>query len=92
MAGRVPFLAVGLILAPAQAEAIVATGRADVVLLARQAQDDPNFAVHAFRELTGGSYDSYPIQAGPRLAGRDRVLAGLGPWTGPDPVQTEPPA
>jgi 2,4-dienoyl-CoA reductase-like NADH-dependent reductase (Old Yellow Enzyme family) len=85
-------MAVGLVVDPRQAEAIVAGGSADLVALARQAQDDPNFAVHAFRELTGGSYDSYPIQAGPRLGGRERVLAKLGPWTGPDPVQVEPPA
>jgi 2,4-dienoyl-CoA reductase-like NADH-dependent reductase (Old Yellow Enzyme family) len=85
-------MAVGLVVDPRQAEAIVAGGAADLVALARQAQDDPNFAVHAFRELTGGSYDSYPIQAGPRLGGRERVLAKLGPWTGPDPVQVEPPA
>ena len=60
--------------------------------LAREAQDDPNFAVHAARELTGGSYDSYPVQAGPRLASREQLLDQLGPWTGPDPVQVEPPA
>ena len=84
--------AVGLIVDPRQAEAIIADGRADIVLVARQAQDDPNFAVHAVRELTGGSYESYPVQAGPRLASRDQVMAKLGPWTGPDPVQTDPPA
>jgi len=85
-------MAVGLVVDPRQAEAIVAGGAADLVALARQAQDDPNFAVHAARELTGGSYDSYPIQAGPRLGSRERVLDKLGPWTGPDPVQVEPAA
>jgi 2,4-dienoyl-CoA reductase-like NADH-dependent reductase (Old Yellow Enzyme family) len=81
--------AVGLVVDARQAEAIVADGRADLVMLARQAQDDPNFAVHAFRELTGGSYDTYPVQAGPRLAGRERLLRQLGPWSGPDPVQVQ---
>jgi 2,4-dienoyl-CoA reductase-like NADH-dependent reductase (Old Yellow Enzyme family) len=85
-------MAVGLIVDARQAEAIVADGSADLVALAREAQDDPNFAVHAARELTGGSYDTYPIQAGPRLGGRARVLASLGPWTGPDPVQVQQPA
>jgi 2,4-dienoyl-CoA reductase-like NADH-dependent reductase (Old Yellow Enzyme family) len=85
-------MAVGLVVDPRQAEAIVADGSADLVALARQAQDDPNFAVHAARELTGGSYDSYPIQAGPRLGSRERVFEKLGPWTGPDPVQVDPPA
>jgi tRNA-dihydrouridine synthase len=84
-------MAVGLIVEAAQAEAIVAGGQADLVAVAREAQDDPNFAVHAFRELTGGSYDDYPVQAGPRLAGRARLLDRLGAWTGPDPVQVEPP-
>jgi 2,4-dienoyl-CoA reductase-like NADH-dependent reductase (Old Yellow Enzyme family) len=80
-------MAVGLIVDARQAEAIVSAGHADLVALAREAQDDPNFAVHAARELTGGSYDAYPVQAGPRLASRDRMLARLGPWEGPDPVQ-----
>jgi 2,4-dienoyl-CoA reductase-like NADH-dependent reductase (Old Yellow Enzyme family) len=85
-------MAVGLIVDARQAEAVVADGHADLVALAREAQDDPNFAVHAARELTGGSYDAYPVQAGPRLASRDRLLGRLGPWEGPDPVQVEHPA
>jgi 2,4-dienoyl-CoA reductase-like NADH-dependent reductase (Old Yellow Enzyme family) len=80
-------MAVGLIVDARQAEAIVADGAADLVALAREAQDDPNFAVHAARELTGGSYELYPVQAGPRLAGRGKLLGSLGPWTGPHPVQ-----
>ena len=84
-------MAVGLIVDAKQAEAVVADGHADLVALAREAQDDPNFAVHAARELTGG-YDTYPVQAGPRLASRDRLLDRLGPWEGPDPVQVERPA
>jgi 2,4-dienoyl-CoA reductase-like NADH-dependent reductase (Old Yellow Enzyme family) len=88
----IPTMAVGLLVDPAQAEAVVATGQADLVAVAREAQDDPNFAVHAARSLTGGSYDTYPVQAGPRLAARDRLLHRLGPWTGPDPVLVEEPA
>jgi 2,4-dienoyl-CoA reductase-like NADH-dependent reductase (Old Yellow Enzyme family) len=84
-------MAVGLIVDARQAEAIVAGGAADLVAIAREAQDDPNFAVHAARELDG-SYETYPVQAGPRLAGRDRLLGTLGPWTGPDPVQVDQPA
>jgi 2,4-dienoyl-CoA reductase-like NADH-dependent reductase (Old Yellow Enzyme family) len=82
----IPTVAVGLIVDARQAEAIVAEGAADLVAIAREAQDDPNFAVHAARELQD-SFDVYPIQAGPRLAGRERLLGSLGPWTGPDPVQ-----
>jgi 2,4-dienoyl-CoA reductase-like NADH-dependent reductase (Old Yellow Enzyme family) len=82
-----PTMAVGLIVDAQQAEATVAGGAADLVALAREAQDDPNFAVHAARELTGGSFETYPVQAGPRLAARAKLLGTLGPWTGPDPVQ-----
>jgi 2,4-dienoyl-CoA reductase-like NADH-dependent reductase (Old Yellow Enzyme family) len=85
-------MAVGLIVDARQAEAIVADGAADLVALAREAQDDPNFAVHAARELTKGSYETYPVQAGPRLASRGTLLDSLGPWTGPDPVQTTRPS
>ncbi len=84
-------MAVGLIVDARQAEAVVADGHADLVALAREAQDDPNFAVHAARELTGGSYDAYPVQAGPRLASRDQLLGRLGPWEGPGPVQVAGP-
>jgi 2,4-dienoyl-CoA reductase-like NADH-dependent reductase (Old Yellow Enzyme family) len=85
-------VAVGLITEAKQADAVVSRGQADLVALAREAQDDPNWALHAARELTGGSYDTYPVQAGPRLASRDRLLGRLGPWTGPDPVQVDQPA
>jgi len=88
---EIPTMAVGLIVDARQAEAVVATGAADLVAIAREAQDDPNFAVHAARELSG-TYDVYPVQAGPRLAGRERLLGTLGPWTGPDPVQVQQPA
>jgi len=43
--------AVGLITAPAQAEQIVATGLADVVLLARELLRDPYWPLHAAWEL-----------------------------------------
>ena len=88
----IPTMAVGLVVDARQAEAVLAAGHADLVAFARQAQDDPNLALHAARELTGGSYDTYPVQAGPRLAARDRLLHRLGPWTGPDPVRVEHPA
>ncbi len=88
----IPTMAVGLLVDPQQAEAVVSGGPADLGALAPQAQDDPNIAVHAARALTGGSYETYPVQAGPRLASRDRLLHRLGPWTGPDPVLVEEPA
>ena len=43
----IPSAAVGMITTPAQAEAIVAEGRADLVLLARELLRDPHFALRA---------------------------------------------
>src|SRR4051794_4925384 len=89
----IPTMAVGLIVDAKQADAIVADGSADLVALAREAQDDPNFAVHAARELTEGSYELYPVQAGPRPARRG---GGAGPprprgGAGPPPGGGAPP-
>ncbi|TFV80148.1 NADH:flavin oxidoreductase/NADH oxidase, partial [Blastococcus sp. CT_GayMR20] len=84
-------MAVGMIVDARQAEAVIAGGAADLVAVGRQAQDDPNFAVHAARDLTE-DYAVYPVQAGARIQARDRVLGRLGPWTGPDPVQVDQPA
>ncbi len=47
----IPTAAVGLITEPAQAQAIVAEGRADVVLLARESLRDPYFPRRAAAEL-----------------------------------------
>jgi 2,4-dienoyl-CoA reductase-like NADH-dependent reductase (Old Yellow Enzyme family) len=52
--------AVGLIVEPAQAEAIVASGQADFVALARAFLDDPRWVWHAAEQL--GAKVSYPPQ------------------------------
>ena len=52
--------AVGLITDPFQAEHIVRTGQADVVLLAREMLRDPYWALRAAREL--GVPAPYPVQ------------------------------
>jgi 2,4-dienoyl-CoA reductase-like NADH-dependent reductase (Old Yellow Enzyme family) len=52
--------AVGLITAPAQADAIVREGRADVVLLARQLLRDPYWPLHAAKKL--GAPITWPVQ------------------------------
>jgi NADPH2 dehydrogenase len=49
----IPTRAVGLIVDPRQAEAIVAEGRADMVALARAFLDDPHWAWHAAQALGG---------------------------------------
>jgi 2,4-dienoyl-CoA reductase-like NADH-dependent reductase (Old Yellow Enzyme family) len=52
--------AVGMITEPAQAEAIVAGGQADIVLLAREMLRDPYWTLHAARTL--GADVSWPSQ------------------------------
>ena len=62
--------AVGLIVEPAQAEAIVSSGQADCVALARGILDDPRWVWHAAERL--GATISYPPQY-------DRVRKGTWP-------------
>lgn len=54
--------AVGLITAPAQADQIVRTGQADLVLLARESLRDPNWPLRAARALHVKPPPSPPIQ------------------------------
>jgi 2,4-dienoyl-CoA reductase-like NADH-dependent reductase (Old Yellow Enzyme family) len=61
--------AVGMITAPAQADHIIRTGQADLVLLARELLREPYWPLHAAREL--GATMSWPAQylrAAPRGA------------------------
>ena len=44
-------MAVGLIVEPAQANDVVASGAADLVAMGRQLLDDPNFVLHAAQAL-----------------------------------------
>ena len=57
----VPVSAVGLITEAKQAEDIVASGKADAVMMGRQMLRDPHFALHAAAEL-GIDLDYYPAQ------------------------------
>lgn len=57
----VPTGAVGLITVPEQAEDIVANGRADAVLLARELLRDPYWPLHAARAL-GADVNYWPAQ------------------------------
>jgi 2,4-dienoyl-CoA reductase-like NADH-dependent reductase (Old Yellow Enzyme family) len=50
---KMPVIAVGLITEPTQAEAIVATGDADLIALARAVLYDPRWPWHAAAELGG---------------------------------------
>lgn len=71
-------MAVGLIIDPALAEAIVAAGQADLVAVGREALNDPNWALHAERALGAAAaedrFASWPKQAGWWLDRRQREL------------------
>ena len=72
---EVTTMAIGLILDAEFAQSIVAEGKADLVALARPALDDPNFALHAVKALTGQlDYSFSPI---PSKSGLDRLAQGL---------------
>ncbi|KAB0267268.1 NADH:flavin oxidoreductase/NADH oxidase [Microvirga brassicacearum] len=77
-------MAVGLIVDPRQAEAVVASGQADLVALGREALREPNFALHAEQALGAANpdspFDNWPPQIGWWLNGRERKLTRLGPW------------
>ncbi len=67
--GKIATAAVGMITAPAQADQIVRTGQADLVLLARELLREPYWPLRAAREL--GQAMSWPAQyfrAAPRDA------------------------
>ncbi|MGW4898455.1 NADH:flavin oxidoreductase/NADH oxidase [Kitasatospora sp. NPDC004240] len=63
-----PTATVGLITEPAQAEEILADGRADVVLLGRELLRDPYWPLHAAREL--GAERAWPQQYGYAVGSR----------------------
>lgn len=77
-------MAVGLIVAGAQAEAVLRANQADLIAVAREALYDPNWALHAQAELeaTPGtrSFAAWPVQPGWWLERREALLKQLGPW------------
>ena len=67
-------MAVGLITHPQQAEAILAEGRADLIAIGREALVDPNWALHAARDLGHDTlFETWPEQSGWWLAGRQKT-------------------
>lgn len=69
-------MAVGLIVSPAQAEAILQAGQADLIAIGREALNDPNWPLHARAVLEGeGDYCDWPVQYGWWLERRHRALA-----------------
>jgi 2,4-dienoyl-CoA reductase-like NADH-dependent reductase (Old Yellow Enzyme family) len=78
-AGGVKTMAVGLIVDPQQADAVVASGAADLVAIGRQALYDPNWPVHAARSLGADpDFALWPEQYGWWLTRRESVLRAVG--------------
>lgn len=70
---------VGMIWDPTFAEEVVASGRADLVALARELLDDPNWTLHAAAALgDGGDFSRWPVEAGWWLDKRRRAVTKLG--------------
>jgi len=73
-------MAVGLVVDPQHAEAIVADGAADLVALGRTALDDPNWPLRAAAALDAADGAPWPPQAAWAIEKRAPLLAALGPW------------
>jgi 2,4-dienoyl-CoA reductase-like NADH-dependent reductase (Old Yellow Enzyme family) len=72
-------MAVGLILAPQQAEAALAAGSADLIAIGREALYDANWPLHAARALgVDPDYALWPVQYGWWLTRRESVLRKAG--------------
>jgi len=63
----IPTAAVGLITEPTQADAIIRSGQADIVLLARESLRDPYWPLHAARILQQKPPQPAPVQYGRAL-------------------------
>jgi 2,4-dienoyl-CoA reductase-like NADH-dependent reductase (Old Yellow Enzyme family) len=72
-------MAVGLILTGAQAEEALGAGRADLIAIGREALYDPNWPLHAARELgVDPEYAQWPRQYGWWLTRRESALKKAG--------------
>ena len=72
-------MAVGLILSGAQAEEALKAGRADLIAIGREALYDPNWPLHAARELgVDPEYAQWPQQYGWWLTRRESALKKAG--------------
>lgn len=76
---EVATMAVGFLWDAKFCEEIIASGRADMVTLAREMLNDPNWPLHAATELGADSeHRMWPIEAGWWLMKRERLLTKLG--------------
>jgi len=60
-------------------EDVISKGQADMIALAREVLDDPQWALHAQATLSeSAGYDSWPVESGWWLAKRARLVDKLG--------------
>ncbi|MEO0911143.1 MAG: NADH:flavin oxidoreductase/NADH oxidase, partial [Pseudomonadota bacterium] len=72
-------MAVGFLWDAEKCEEIIASGQADMIALARELLDDPNWVLHAEQKLElNENHKNWPIEAGWWLMKRDRLLQKLG--------------
>ncbi|MEM9044625.1 MAG: NADH:flavin oxidoreductase/NADH oxidase [Pseudomonadota bacterium] len=75
----IPSMAVGLIWDPQAAEKIIATGEADMIALARELLDHPNWPLQAMGQLGADErFNAWPPEFGWWLDKRERVCTKLG--------------
>jgi 2,4-dienoyl-CoA reductase-like NADH-dependent reductase (Old Yellow Enzyme family) len=76
---QIQTMAVGLILTPQLAADVIDSGDADLVAIAREALDNPNWPLHALRTLgLDEQYAHWPKQAGWWLNVREGILKKIG--------------
>jgi 2,4-dienoyl-CoA reductase-like NADH-dependent reductase (Old Yellow Enzyme family) len=76
----IPTMAVGVIFDPEGAEQVIADGKADLIALAREALNDPNWPLHAMKKLAtaGDPYTAWPKQSGYAVRALSNVLETAG--------------
>ena len=72
-------MAVGFLWDADACEAVLASGQADMIAMARELLDDPNWPLRSARALGGDTaYEDWPVEAGWWLNKRERLLTKLG--------------
>ncbi len=72
-------MAVGFLWDAHHCEDLLASGKADMIALAREVLDDPNWALHAAQELSADeNHALWPVESGWWLMKRERLLNKLG--------------
>ncbi|WP_170755904.1 NADH:flavin oxidoreductase/NADH oxidase [Ruegeria lacuscaerulensis] len=76
---NIPTMAVGFIWDAAACDTLIDRGDADMIALARELLDDPNWPLHAASQLgRNADHTLWPVESGWWLMKRDRLLSKLG--------------